>query len=534
MAKGPFGNPLSTGIALSGVIDMVTPVRQAQERKRKRQAEEKVAQDNRAKELGSIMGKITVDEDKIWWRYHDDARSKYANTIDKVQQMYSAGDYAGMYKTINDFDSSMANYTQATTQKNEWKKSVEKGDKYYDQNYLNQLENRDFDMKDLASLADQSGFGMYDENTNILGFINPTDRVDLRASMKKAVEGQKFEYDRAGKKLDVVGYGANGEPVYRMSLQDKDNTINAVKNSISPQAVPYMLMELGYSKEDQIKMTPAELAQTLDQELDKVYGLYATQEKMGSKPAAPKENKGWSFGGGGAKSPNWEVNKVSNIPVSLTDEAGGSLSGWKVDYIKQEGVSEIERNIELGKGSYFAEGGSKIQKVSDAASGLGKIVKGTPAGVYVRDDKKGGQLWVAYETSYIPPTDKLTEGFEKYYDPNKKDNNGNIITKDEQKQAFMATRVSEDKDLTSKTTKRIVYVPIKSDSEKIEFRTTMGMSSDDFNKLTDMIGFSSKSGTSTGFDPNSLTGEDKEAYDWAMKNSSDPRAENILKKLGAK
>ena len=55
MAKGPFGNPLSTGIALSGVIDMVTPVRQAQERKRKRQAEEKAAQDKRAKELGSIM-----------------------------------------------------------------------------------------------------------------------------------------------------------------------------------------------------------------------------------------------------------------------------------------------------------------------------------------------------------------------------------------------------------------------------------------------------------------------------------------------
>ena len=126
MAKGPFGNPLSTGIALSGVIDMVTPVRQAQERKRKRQAEEKAAQDKRAKELGSIMGKIAIDEDKIWWRYHDDARSQYANTIDKVQQMYSAGDYAGMYKTINDFDSRMANYTQATTQKNEWKKSVEK------------------------------------------------------------------------------------------------------------------------------------------------------------------------------------------------------------------------------------------------------------------------------------------------------------------------------------------------------------------------------------------------------------------------
>ena len=74
MASGPFGNPLSAGIALSGVIDLVTPVRQAEERKRQREAAEKKAQDERAKELGAIMGKIAIDEDKIWWRYHDDAR----------------------------------------------------------------------------------------------------------------------------------------------------------------------------------------------------------------------------------------------------------------------------------------------------------------------------------------------------------------------------------------------------------------------------------------------------------------------------
>ena len=348
MAKGPFGNPLSTGIALSGVIDMVTPVRQAQERKRKRQAEEKAAQDKRAKELGAIMGKIAIDEDKIWWRYHDDARSQYANTIDKVQQMYSAGDYAGMYKTINDFDSRMANYTQATTQKNEWKKSVEKGDKYYDQNYLNALENRDVDMADLVGLADQSGFGMHDKNTNILGFINPVDRVDLRASMKKAVEGQKFEYDKAGKKLDVVGYGANGEPVYRMSLQDKDNTINAVKNSISPQAVPYMLMELGYSKEDQTKMTPAELTQTLDQELDKVYGLYATQEKMGAKPTG--DGGGFSFNVGGGRSEGSIFNKSGGRELKL---AGG-------DALKTTGQYDITFTKGTGRTTLSVPSGSYV------------------------------------------------------------------------------------------------------------------------------------------------------------------------------
>jgi hypothetical protein len=384
MAKGPFGNPLSTGIALSGVIDMVTPVRQAQERKRKRQAEEKAAQDKRAKELGSIMGKITIDEDKIWWRYHDDARSQYANTIDKVQQMYSAGDYAGMYKTINDFDSRMANYTQATTQKNEWKKSVEKGDKYYDQNYLNQLENRDFDMKDLASLADQSGFGMYDENTNILGFINPTDRVDLRASMKKAIEGQKFEYDKAGKKLDVVGYGANREPVYRMSLQDKDNTINAVKNSISPQAVPYMLMELGYSKEDQTKMTPAELTQTLDQELDKVYGLYATQEKMGAKPTG--DGGGFSFNVGGGRSEGSIFNNSGGRELKLEGgEAIKTTGQYDITFTKGTGRTTLS----VPSGSYVLNPTTGEYKETDFTGSLDEAI---PLYPMVGED---GQEWYA-------------------------------------------------------------------------------------------------------------------------------------------
>jgi hypothetical protein len=378
MAKGPFGNPLSTGIALSGVIDMVTPVRQAQERKRKRQAEEKAAQDKRAKELGSIMGKIAIDEDKIWWRYHDDARSQYANTIDKVQQMYSAGDYAGMYKTINDFDSRMANYTQATIQKNEWKKSVEKGDKYYDQSYLNALENRDVDMADLVGLADQSGFGMHDENTNILGFINPVDRVDLRASMKKAVEGQKFEYDKVGKKLDVVGYGANGEPVYRMSLQDKDNTINAVKNSISPQAVPYMLMELGYSKEDQTKMSPAELAQKLDQELDKVYGLYATQEQMGSKPTVDKGDFVWSSNSGRNKNWAWSLSKGGN--VNVRDEDVNIEKRLNINRVSG-GVAENE--FTLGTDALIqdvATGGTQGVFV-DANIPKNTVYKGTPTAV---------------------------------------------------------------------------------------------------------------------------------------------------------
>ena len=487
MANGPFGNPLSTGIALSGVIDMVTPVRQAEERKRQREAAEKKERDQRAKELGDIMGKIAIDEDKIWWRYHDDARIQYADTIDKVQQMYSAGDYAGMYKTINQFDTKMANYIQATNQKSKWEDSVRKGDKYYDQTYLNALENRDVDMPDLVKIADESGFGAYDPNTNILGFIDPVQRIDLREKVKKAIDGQKYMYEKQGKSLKVSGYGASGEPVYEMSLQDRQGTIDAVKKSIQPQAVPYMLMEMGYSKEDQLKMTPQELDQRLNEAIENTYNLYATKEERGPIPKEG-ESKGWSFGGGGAKSPNWEVNKVSNIPVSLTDEVGGSLSGWKVDYTKQTGQKELQRSVELGKGAYFAEGGKKIHKISDSATGMGMVIEATPAGIYVRDDKKGGQVWAAYETNYMPPKDDLMKGFK--FDPNR------AGTEAEQRQAWMNISMESDKDMISKT-KRIVYVPLSSENEKIEFRTAMGMSADEFDKLLKEIGVSSSTGSSS-------------------------------------
>jgi len=205
-----------------------------------------------------------------------------------------------------------------------------------------------------------------------------------------------------------------------------------------------------------------------------------------SKISQEKESKGWTFGVGGAKSPNWEVNKVSNIPVSLTDEVGGSLSGWKVDYTKQTGQKELQRSIELGKGAYFAEGGRKIHKISDASTGMGMVIEATPAGVYVRDDKEGGQVWAAYETNYMPPKDDLMKGFK--FDPNKPG------TEEEQKQAWINISMDEDEDRISKT-KRIVYVPLKSENEKIEFRTAMGMSADEFDKLLKEIGASPASGT---------------------------------------
>jgi hypothetical protein len=394
MAKGPFGNPLSTGIALSGVIDMVTPVREAQERKRKRQAEEKEAEDKRAKELGAVMGKIAIDEDKIWWRYHDDARSKYANTIDKVQQMYSAGDYAGMYKTINQFDTKMANYIQATNQKSKWEDSVRKGDKYYDQTYLNALENRDVDMSDLVKIADESGFGAYDPNTNILGFIDPVQRIDLREKVKKAIDGQKYMYEKQGKSLKVSGYGASGEPVYEMSLQDRQGTTDAVKKSIQPQAVPYMLMEMGYSKEDQLKMTPQELDQRLNEAIENTYNLYATKEERG--PIPKEEGKGYNDGYGKTDEYSYEFVDdpkpiYGNLPASQTGGKGGQELLVDVDnsmVFQNVGKTAKKFAINIPAGSFeIGSEGTEYTPISSTQKGLNDAI------ALQSYSDKNGKLW---------------------------------------------------------------------------------------------------------------------------------------------
>lgn len=373
MANGPFGNPLSTGIALSGVIDIVTPVRQAEERKRQRESAEKKERDQRAKELGAIMGKIAIDEDKIWWRYHDDARLQYADTIDKVQQMYSAGDYAGMYKTINQFDTKMANYIQATNQKSKWEDSVRNGDKYYDQTYLNALENRDVDMPDLVKIADESGFGAYDPNTNILGFIDPVQRIDLREKVKKAIDGQKYMYEKQGKSLKVSGYGAGGEPVYEMSLQDSQGTIDAVKKSIQPQAVPYMLMEMGYSKEDQLKMTPQELDQRLNEAIENTYNLYATKEERG--PIPKEGGGGFSFSMGSGKSEESIFNKSGGRELKIE---GGNVLKTKGQYDITFTKGTGKTTMDVTDGSYEIDQNTGEFKKTNVSGSLSDAIPVAP------------------------------------------------------------------------------------------------------------------------------------------------------------
>ena len=530
---GAFGNPLTTGIALNFEVDM-TPYRQMMRDNLQFAQTQAAERKKKEKEFQDILKNIAYDDSKIHTRMRDDARIEYAATIEDVMELKKKNDFGGIMNRIAKFDSKLNNYVDATANFRAYEKALEDGKSWVDMNYVNAYNNPDkFD--DRYLIDNFSDVALYDKEAGVFS-AQAIPKQDEVAFVNKYMQGMKDQFMRDDEgKIKRSGFlSETGDYAYLKSKSADPESfyqelgiawLGGGRNNIE-----HMRRKMGLKPED--------LEGTIDTDSGPMAksAYYATEFMKGvaepkmyseelRRPAKEGESKGWTFGGGGAKSPNWEVNKVSNIPVSLTDEVGGSLSGWKVDYTKQTGQKELQRSVELGKGAYFAEGGRKIHKISDASTGMGMVIEATPAGVYVRDDKEGGQVWAAYETNYMPPKDDIMKGFN--FDPNKPG------TEEEQKQAWINLSMDKEEDRISKT-KRIVYVPLKSENEKIEFRTAMGMSADEFDKLLKEIGASPAIGTTSGFDPNSLTGKNKQAYDWAMKNSSDPRAEDILKKLGAK
>jgi len=209
MAKGPFGNPLSTGIALSGVIDM-TPYRQMHARKMAKLEDEKKEKKRKKKELAGILSKVTLDEDKIFWRQHDNAKIKYADTIDKITTMYNNEDYSGMYKAMNDFSMDMGNLMQENAAIKARDVQIAKGNVYYDPAVEAMKNNRDVSNEDYGLALEETGYGDISEN-GIYNYIALQELVDenkLVNDFYKNIDRQVM-FDKSGKPLNVMGRSDN-------------------------------------------------------------------------------------------------------------------------------------------------------------------------------------------------------------------------------------------------------------------------------------------------------------------------------------
>ena len=479
MAKKLFDSPYGKGVALNFKVDQTPYLQMIKDNKAEAKARE-AARKEKEQDLNNILKSITYDDKNVLERHRPNARAEYAATIDDIIKHNKSQDLGSLYKRIGDFNSTMRTYGDEKLAFDSYVTSAADGKHWASQDYINDVNNTE--ISDVDIVDRHSDVMQYNKESGTFSGV-ATNKKDPLAFVNKAMQGMSPMFYRGddGKLKSTGRLSETGDYLF---LQSKAEDPETFYNELAatwiqdPENIVHTKNALGLTAEEFME-APIKHAREL---LDPIASPKMFSE-VAKKEPTQKDSKGFSFGSGGAKSDNWEVNPISNIPVALTDEVGGSFSGYKIDFIKQSGQTEIQRNIELGKGSYMTEGGSKIHEIDDKATGLGKIIPATPAGLYVRDDKDGGQIWAAYETNYIPPKVKDMSKFETMglYDPSSNQ------TKEQQFEMYKEVSSSDDQDV-SRSEKRIVYVPIKSKAEEIELRTAMGMSQRDLDKLIDDLG----------------------------------------------
>ena len=199
---GAFGNPLSAGIALQMDTNKIF-----NDERKLRLAEKKLDMSQEAargkqmkadqKELAGILGKITSDDSKIWWRYQPQAQNSYARTIKDVSSLWQSGNYNEAMTTMQKHNNKMTGLLQATAVKDAWVKRAVKGDVYANNQFVNEIEDRGVDMTGLAKTGAETGLGIFDDGSGIINFGNLTQKVPINSVYEGVakLQGTTFERD---------------------------------------------------------------------------------------------------------------------------------------------------------------------------------------------------------------------------------------------------------------------------------------------------------------------------------------------------
>jgi len=394
MANGPFGNPLSTGIALNFEVDM-TPYRQMHARKMKKLEDEKKEKKRKAKELAGILSKVTLDEDKIFWRNHDDARIKYADTIDKVQTMYNNEDYSGMYKAMNDFNMDMSNYIQSNNQIKARSTQIQKGGIYYDPALEAMQNDRDVSDVDYARALEEAGYGDISEN-GIYSYVPLQDIINVDELYQKGFKGiDKTVFDAMGQKT-VLGRQDQTRFLQTQIPEDVYMTKKEeIKQSIksNPQRAIAFLRANGKDVKSLAGMSQADQTAQTDLWLEEIVGGAGEKFRYGEEkvsiptPKADPAKFKWSASGGNNEMWGWRLTEGGKINIK---DAGGSLDidkSLKLNRFKG-GVAENEFTVGTNALQLDPAGGGGQGAFVNANMPANTTIKGTPTAVTEVGGKK--------------------------------------------------------------------------------------------------------------------------------------------------
>lgn len=326
MANGPFGNPLSTGIALSFEVDM-TPYREMHKRKLLAAKEKEEDQKKKQQQYADILKNITPpDASKIHKKYMPEVQNQYAELIDSAMGYINKNDMASLHKHMFEF-------------KTEAEKAVQATENY--KNYVNSDANKTF--KSIEAIR-----AMEDDNTALSqiakdyqndveygdGFLHwaTIERPDLLGETNKILQGAEKAVVFDGGKPVVMGrMPETDEVIYKESVKDPDKIIDYLSGWLmSSPGGNRLLMDYGGINAGQLdERTPdgiqkrAALAREyVSKEIEpKLYGQKISKIKEGGG--------GFSFSMGSGKSEESIFNKSGGRELKLE---GGNVLKTKGQY----------------------------------------------------------------------------------------------------------------------------------------------------------------------------------------------------------
>ena len=416
MANGPFGNPLSTGIALSFEVDM-TPYRQMHARKMANIEEKKKERKKQQAELQDILKNVTVDTSKIHERYKDDAMNEYASTIDDVMKMYKEGNVAGVYNRINKFNNGINSYVSATDNFKNYVKS--KGENTFRNDELIRA------MNNVEGVSDDQLLEMFQQDIDYSnGLFNFTviDRPDLIGHANKVLQGveKQLSTNDEGKYIRTGKFGPKGAELYQTSIPNVEQFIAEEANWLKSSAGGNrLLMQYG-------GITPAQLDERQEdgRQLRDVLAedyvrktlsnkLYGEAKEYPYKPES-KTGDGMSFD---------EKFKVSDVTEKIKEPqesglpAGTELVGRafipKGD-VTSKAKGGYNRLITISPDSYESKGGGPLQKPRDTGETVTRNV--VPMGIYSLKGSNDKRVFAAYRYTYTPPGTNIERSV-MHYEP---------------------------------------------------------------------------------------------------------------------
>ena len=375
MANGPFGNPLTTGIALTFDVDM-TPYDNMLKRNAAKAAEKAKADKDLLDKYNEYAKNITVDFDKIHWRLHEPARAKYAETLAELNKAVMNKDPHAVNMLMMDSKQFNYNLVQRTSEWNEiFNQDPTKV--YYDPSIKQKINDRSIPTEDAQITEIFTKYGTTDE---LIGSCKKApSRRKLKTDVDNLVKGAVRRLQPGDK---PTMYLPTGEAVYEPKYTNKDETRNQViMDYTSPQNIEstiYMLTEdYGISPSELQGKDIPETQEKLTNAINRVFDpIWSSIESEQYKSRFPKEGGGgFSFSMGSGKSEESIFNKSGGRELKIE---GGNVLKTKGQYDITFTKGAGKTTMDVTDGSYEIDQNTGEFKKTNVSGSLSDAIPVAP------------------------------------------------------------------------------------------------------------------------------------------------------------